>query len=485
MKKILHFIWFGSCLPLQYQLNILSFQTFNPTYKIKLWIDPKALSPVDKSAMDTFSSLNSIPLCNIRDSVLLNQDLIIEELDSAEADRKENARLHFVRASDLARIAILYDEGGIYLDTDTTCIATIPQDIQLKQGFLSQTTGINELNFAENPDVLLEAIYYHFMVAEPHNQILELTAAISRVDYASYHASRHRQWESSLDRQTLMEGTVKLTGTALRWAFNYLLSNKQLVLESLDDIFLDAGVFSHSQFDKSWLQDFQPNPASVEQGSLDAFCNEIERNRQLTYPLKIKKSHDYLDYAAFLSPRSRLDSFTFTQNTSAFTLQTPLVNLSSYDYDLHFKPLKPVEFHFELPPINIKSEFELLKTIIHEVSEAYTTHSLTFCRFSFFHPHHSTGRQRVADWVKSLDKLTELGPLQQAVMRYLANNRNGNTYPHSFRNMLATTWCKSLQLSTNGQFNDCLEALKLRLTPKCQSEIQPCNGITLESPPGA
>jgi mannosyltransferase OCH1-like enzyme len=58
---------------------------------------------------------------------------------------------HYGRASDVLRYAILLQEGGIYMDTDVTCLKKLPVGISAPEGLLighGQSFYINALTNA-------------------------------------------------------------------------------------------------------------------------------------------------------------------------------------------------------------------------------------------------------------------------------------------------------------------------------------------------
>lgn len=88
MKLITHLIWFGSPIPAEYLDNITQFKALNPEMDVRLW---------GKRDMPSLKRLPGIWW-----------DL--EEHTPADSFRQLQ--------SDLARLAILHEYGGLYIDTD-------------------------------------------------------------------------------------------------------------------------------------------------------------------------------------------------------------------------------------------------------------------------------------------------------------------------------------------------------------------------------
>lgn len=96
MNKVIHYCWFGGApLPQSAIKCIDSWRRFFPDYEIRRW---------DESNFD----VNCNPYC---------------------ADAYSRRKFAFV--SDFARFRILYDEGGLYFDTDVEVIASMDDLIDL------------------------------------------------------------------------------------------------------------------------------------------------------------------------------------------------------------------------------------------------------------------------------------------------------------------------------------------------------------------
>src|SRR3990167_8518521 len=262
IPKIAHRIWFGDGFTPKYQKYMRLLATLNPDYTVKLWSDPGTMSETAYRFLQMFCKENHIELRNIREhNELINYDLIMEELDTAP-QRFSYRRLHYVRASDIARISILFEQGGIYTDADTKMTKPF-QEFQAKYGVLLKLFGVSSENLCYNffeilfpPKVyhyFFTNIFYDSIACTPHHQLLEMTVAIIQRDYQTYHTSLHREWENCTDSNVLLYGTIKLTGTALKWALNYGHQSGKLSFNDPNELFFDANILSQSDYDKSWL----------------------------------------------------------------------------------------------------------------------------------------------------------------------------------------------------------------------------------------
>ena len=91
IPKILHFIWLGSDIPERYVVNINDWTKKNPNFEIQIWTDGDA---------DSFD--------------MKNKELF-------------DTTTNFGMKSDILRYEILYQHGGVYLDTDMFCLQPLDE----------------------------------------------------------------------------------------------------------------------------------------------------------------------------------------------------------------------------------------------------------------------------------------------------------------------------------------------------------------------
>jgi Glycosyltransferase sugar-binding region containing DXD motif len=299
IPKIAHRIWFGEPFPMNYQENLKALAKLNPDYKVKLWSDPATMSEESYNQLLKLCNEENIQLYNVREHTeLINYALIIEELDTSRND-EVHKRLHYVRASDIARIAILYNEGGIYTDTDSKMLMQFPE-FSDEQSILLKILGSpshNLYNFFDiasssknNYRYFFSYILYDFIASAPQTLLLKTTAEITEKDYETYKASNNRQWENSTHAEILRDGTIKLTGTALKWALNYLYQSGQICFDSPLHLFFNADEIIEAGYDKSWLEGFDKTEG-IENEYLNRFALEIEEKRQVKYLINQHGEH--------------------------------------------------------------------------------------------------------------------------------------------------------------------------------------------------
>jgi hypothetical protein len=343
MNSIHHRIWFGSFLPESYQDNVLRFKSHNPRYEIHLWSDCSTTTSEEQQQFEDFCKKNNLSLHLIRQhKELVNSDLINEELDKALANA-HISRVHYARASDLARVAIVLAMGGLYLDTDTTSLSSLPilvspTNLVLKLPVLSDCT------LRDTSREFLIA-YIDFIAAEPHNPILKCAAEVTRLDYQTYHHSQHVLWEQSSSAHIHLWTTVRLTGSSIRFALNYQVAQGNLnILVSEGPGFINESLFLHSTHDKSWLTectlgDFIP---SAEALSMDAFREEIDTIREQRYlgdlpRLPCPKTESLSDLSMLRAPvfETPIDSGTMSQFLQA-RIPPIMPSLANPMFDRHF-----------------------------------------------------------------------------------------------------------------------------------------------------
>jgi hypothetical protein len=124
MKKI-HFIWMGGVLPQSkehpYRARVIQWAHYNRDWEVNLWVLEAFLDGV----VGVQHEQMKLQVANLRirgiqgeQGMLVRQNLIqafASEVRHAGADKRLN---NWGAASDILRVAILNEEGGLYLDTD-------------------------------------------------------------------------------------------------------------------------------------------------------------------------------------------------------------------------------------------------------------------------------------------------------------------------------------------------------------------------------
>lgn len=106
IPKVIHYCWFGgNPMPEEYKKYIESWKKFCPDYEIKRW---------DETNFD------------------LNSCAFVKEAYEAKK---------WAYVSDYARLKIIYDEGGIYLDTDVELIRSLDEFLDEKCFLAEENSG--------------------------------------------------------------------------------------------------------------------------------------------------------------------------------------------------------------------------------------------------------------------------------------------------------------------------------------------------------
>ncbi len=338
----LHRIWFGSFLPQKYQENLVQLVNKNtPLYSVHLWTDFSTINVAQKEQFQMFCNKHHISLHNIRDySYFANFKWITEELDKTIHYANEcnfQPLLHFVRASDLARIAILLKFGGIYTDTDTRSLAPLPL-LDAPLGLLCKqnphlSKAVSYQLKKTFPD-FSHMILYDFIAATPSSPILEITANVSLADYSVYHKIKQDAWELIDCNDFHLRMTCMLTGSALRSAINYWTRKELIPYEQSAQLFLDDALWLKSDYDKSWLN--YDYVAQNEEEELKHFilsnkqekiilslANELENNRTVHFPwlntpLFSQISSNDLDTPKKIDSTSAFDLMQMARKTTNF-----------------------------------------------------------------------------------------------------------------------------------------------------------------------
>jgi len=117
VPKTIHFVWTGKPILQKYIENIQTF-AINKDYEIILWTDEKTLSFLQTPEGFKVKDINSVEF--------INTDAIKDETNPGAK-------------SDIYRLEIVYQFGGIYTDTDSVCLKRFPEILQ--HSFVSHVFG--------------------------------------------------------------------------------------------------------------------------------------------------------------------------------------------------------------------------------------------------------------------------------------------------------------------------------------------------------
>jgi hypothetical protein len=289
IPKLIHFIWFGSMLNDRHQPHIINTKKQNPDYQIFIHTDSKTMKIDDYKKLQEFCQQQGINLVNLADAKedkFSNLCHILPEL----------GRKKWARASDLARMTILYLHGGIYLDTD----------LQPFKGFgtLRCKTGMLQFISPKPEDCKAPVVNIYFMAAIPRHPIYQACIKSMNWNYqlANTFADKEK-WMNSDDGAD--EGeickiiTAYLTGAALQEVIYGSLNEKWLThikfgLESFVKIVLDGSWHASGPADMEARKAFFAYAAKSEElqkAELSKLCqqaklelNALVRNQSVASP---------------------------------------------------------------------------------------------------------------------------------------------------------------------------------------------------------
>ena len=297
IPKRLHRIWFGSDLPLDYRKNLVILKEKNPEYIVFLHSDSKTMEQEAWDSLTTFCLEHTITLSDIRNIRINNKDLIERELDDSLSRGSTYEKIqNYVRASDLARIAILVEWGEIYTDTEIsphTGFGTLYAQYGFLEAFYpglwnSSYESIMSQSTGQMCPVVIH-IQYDFMAGIPQNELHKVAEKINRLDYeALTKTDCHKIFLYSLDRKIISDTNMSLTGSATKHAYNYLIS--QGLITNFEAVLLKTERYFNMTRAHSWCPKENTNALSLqekkEQKSVwENFADTQDNMRHTHYPL--------------------------------------------------------------------------------------------------------------------------------------------------------------------------------------------------------
>jgi hypothetical protein len=122
IPRKIHFIWVGSALPSKFSDNVINWAEYtrgsehDPGYQVYLWTDEGTLEnkAICERLVGHGVRLNHWKSIGESNAIPENVFKLLE--DTIEEGHKEGHSPNY--CSDIHRIALLYKEGGLYIDTD-------------------------------------------------------------------------------------------------------------------------------------------------------------------------------------------------------------------------------------------------------------------------------------------------------------------------------------------------------------------------------
>ncbi len=216
LPERIDFIWFGG-VPKSARLDsIKETKVNNPNYSVKLWISNQLVSPTELGELKCFCLENNIELIDFDDpnnsAELFNIDLIKDFLSQGKDTTKKNQAIrHWLAASDLLRVALMYQYGGHYFDAKI--VATNLDKIVAPKGFL--------LPLGENVKLPLHSMNFHLLASQPGRKIFLRLAKSQRLRFITAFTKpegndyfyKLNVWKRDLSIGEQHYATVLLTGS--------------------------------------------------------------------------------------------------------------------------------------------------------------------------------------------------------------------------------------------------------------------------------
>lgn len=251
IPKKIHFIWVGGLIPIRYITNIYHWASLNPDYEVNLWIDRGSVHPEEMPALE--DQLKQIS-AQIRDldttdrgllNKMLNKDFYEEEVTGVEAN--------YAAASDILRLAILEQEGGVYIDTDTLPIDSKPLgDIDAPYGFVKPLGATNDVLAAIPGSQFVKAFSQRIHT----NYCKQLKQSSSATNESMRLHRGIRPWKMRCETTLDWTGPEAILPVLQEQAFTPLIQQghleeaKQMAAQIFNQSF---GACFNTQSDKTWL----------------------------------------------------------------------------------------------------------------------------------------------------------------------------------------------------------------------------------------
>ena len=241
IPNTIHIIWFGGLLPDKYLANLMLWRIHNPEMRIIFWTADRDQNPDDAKLMTTICANYNIEFKDIFKSDIPNQDNIAFEYSLK----------NWARASDIARLSILYKFGGYYFDTDLK-----PHSPLLKM----HGERSDVLQFIETKDDI-KRLNIYFMASAPNHELYKSALSLIQLRYRLLSTTKFATFCTTKDFDLLVLVTTFLSGNALQTMFEAAGYDKDKVNYPLKEVV-------HIRCDKTWLADATKE---VDQSAREAF----------------------------------------------------------------------------------------------------------------------------------------------------------------------------------------------------------------------
>lgn len=160
IPKHIHAIWLGSVLGQDGRDNLVNWKRINSDYEVKLWVDSALYGETEKreyEELKVWAKENNIVICDINPciketkdelaAVRIRYDIYENMLSKEFFDDEINGRYkNLAAASDILRVEILSQEGGIYIDAKDVFPGKGIGQLDTRYGFCCHIKGSKYIN---------------------------------------------------------------------------------------------------------------------------------------------------------------------------------------------------------------------------------------------------------------------------------------------------------------------------------------------------
>ena len=333
IPKKIHFIWLGKLLSEEGRDNLVHWRKTNPDYDINLWVD-SALFPDNFEEENQYIHFMEWAKANnirIRDVKEIHDEMYNKDFyDDAVLGLNAN----FGEASDIARLEILYLEGGIYFDAKDIFPDQPMGEIKAKNGFLCHILPED----AKINNDILAATPRNNIIQEIRKKINENYIHLFNQEERTIYAHRSSIYGGfELTKDSRKHFTIKLSGPGPVAEVIHKIApfpEQEEIVAILEEKGLDANEFIFNKYYKSFYFDENfyevPSTQALEWG-VNALLNDVEALKShlnfgltLIYKEKIKSALadeilsegklKLLDELSKITPNSEIDLYKIFKN---------------------------------------------------------------------------------------------------------------------------------------------------------------------------
>ena len=292
MSKIIHFIWLGPApIPMEF---------------IQTWIDIHDAQPfdyknavVDNDTVKLVENATDQPTENANSwKYKIWREKDIDELEMINRAHYEAAKGKFNQMADIARLEILYNYGGIYIDVDIVCLKSldclIESNIEEKTLFVQEKTGV---------------VSNSFIISQKYSPVMLYLIGALGLKIINTNASGDNVAVWQLTGPKLITDHIEFMAGSIiilpHYYVNIMMDLLYACRGKSPEIFNKPDEFK-KLFDKTRNKDIQyikTNRCTIDKNNIygvQLWCggklNNYEKNRQINMKNLLKRIYEYIDW---------------------------------------------------------------------------------------------------------------------------------------------------------------------------------------------